>query len=83
MLETLGEFHQLRKVPRLERRVARVLHNVEICLGPHAVKIPSRFRRTNHVVPTLDDATWNVPDSVHIVQDPSFPFEKSTVDKVV
>jgi hypothetical protein len=83
ILETLREFYQFRKVPRLERRVARVLYNVKVCLGPRAVEIPSGLCRTHHVVTALDDAAWNVPNSVHVVQDPSLPFEKSAMNEVV
>ena len=52
-------------------------------LGPRAVKIPCRLCRANYIIATLDNATRNVPNFVHVVQDPSLPFKKTTVMEVV
>lgn len=52
-------------------------------LGPRPVKIPCRLCGANYVITPLDNGTRNVPNFVHVVQDPSLPFEKSTVMKVV
>src|SRR3546814_2942155 len=70
-------------VARLERRMAGVLHDAQVGLGPGAVQIPRTTQRADHVVAALHDYGGNVADAIDVAQQLVVVREETAVDEVV
>src|SRR5262245_12470241 len=60
-----------------------VRRNVEVGLGPRAMQVPRAFHRTDYVVASLNDDTWNVTYPADILEQIIVGRKEAIVHEVV
>src|SRR5438876_1631705 len=81
--ELVGRFHQRADVSRLGHGVPGIGRNVQLGLGPGAMKFPRTHHRTNDVVATLHDYPRDVTNLADILDQIIVRVEEGVVHEVM
>jgi hypothetical protein len=64
-------------------RVTRIRHKLKLGLWPDLVQVPSRSRRADDIITTLNNRRRDMTDLVDVLKDMSIGLEEALVEEVV